>query len=104
MPTARLGDKVSDTARRAKSNGYDVAVVVTDGGVVLGMLDPEALVVSSSASVEEVMRPGPATYRSDMPVHELLEKLAPKHLRRALVTTPEGRLLGVLFTDDASSA
>ena len=31
---------------------------------------------------------------------ELLEKLAPKHLRRALVATPEGRLLGVFSTDD----
>ena len=104
VPTARLGDKVSDTARRAEGDGYDLAVVVTAGGVVLGILDPEALVVSSSASVEEVMRPGPATYRPDLPVQELLEKLAPRHLRRALVATPEGRLLGVFFTDGASSA
>ena len=104
VPTGRLGDKVSDIVRRAESNGYDVAVVVTAGGVVLGILDPQALVASSSASAEEVMRPGPATYRPDLPVQELLEKLAPRHLRRALVTTPEGRLLGVFFTDGASSA
>ncbi|TMK45618.1 MAG: hypothetical protein E6G66_12685 [Actinobacteria bacterium] len=50
------------------------------------------------------MRPGPATYRPDVPVQELLQKLAPKHVGRALVATPEGRLLGVFFTVDASSA
>jgi len=100
VPTARLGDKVGDTARRAEDSGHDVAVVVTDDDVVLGILDAAALVPSSSASVEEVMRPGPATYRPDVPVQELLEKLRPKHLRRALVTTPEGRLLGVFYTDD----
>ena len=104
VPTARLGDKVGDIARRAEGSGYDIAVVVTPGGVVLGILDPKTLVVSSTARVEEVMRPGPATYRPDVPVQELLQKLAPKHVGRALVATPEGRLLGVFFTDDGSSA
>jgi len=100
VPTARLADKVGDIARRAEGSGSHIAVVVTAGGVVLGILDPEALEISSRASVEDVMRPGPATYRPDVPVQELLEKLAPKHLRRALVATPEGRLLGVFSTDD----
>jgi CBS domain-containing protein len=104
VPTARPGDKAGDVARRAEASGYDVAVVVTPDGVVLGILDPEALEVSSTARVEEVMRPGPATYRPDVPVQELLEKLAPKHLRRALVATPEGRLLGAFYTDDVPGA
>ena len=104
VPTARLGDRVGDIARRAEDSGYDIAVVVTPGGVVLGILDPKTLVVSSTARVEEVMRPGPATYRPDVPVQELLEKLAPKHVRRALVATPEGRLQGVFFTDDVPEA
>jgi CBS domain-containing protein len=101
VPRARLGEKVGDTARRAEESGHDIAVVVTADDVVLGILAADALVPSSSASVEEVMRPGPATYRPDVPVQELLEKLRPKHLRRALVTTPEGRLLGVFYTEDA---
>lgn len=104
VPTARLGDKVGDVARRAEASGYDIAVVVTAGGVVLGIVDPKALEDSSSARVEEVMRPGPATYRPDVPVQELLEKLAPKHLRQAIVATPEGRLLGVFSTDDVPGA
>src|SRR5207302_1184914 len=84
-PTARLGDKVGDVARRAEASGHDIAVVITAGGVVLGIVDPEALEDSSSVRVEEVMRPGPATYRPDVPVQELVEKLAPKHLRQALL-------------------
>jgi CBS domain-containing protein len=101
--TVRLDDHVGDIARRAEENGYDVAVVLTAGGVVLGIVDPDALLPASSATVEKVMRPGPATYRPEVPVKELLEKLLPKRLRRALVTTPEGRLLGVFYTDDAPS-
>jgi CBS domain-containing protein len=104
VPTARLGDKVGEIARRAETSGYDVAVVVSPGGVVLGILDPKVLVASSTARVEEVMRPGPSTYRPDVPVQELLEKLAPRHVRRALVATPEGRLLGVFYTDDVPGA
>ena len=100
VPTARLRDTVGDVARRAEGSGFDVAVVVSPGGVVLGILDPKALVVSSTARAEEAMRPGPSTYRPDVPVQELLEKLAPRHVRRALVATPEGRLLGVFYTDD----
>src|SRR5437660_1280913 len=76
------------------------AVVVSPGGVVLGILGPKALVVSSTARVEEAMRPGPSTYRPDVPVQELLAKLAPRQVRRALVATPEGRLLGIFYTDD----
>jgi CBS domain-containing protein len=78
--------------------------VVTAGGVVLGILDPKVLVASSTAAAGDVMRPGPSTYRADVPVQELLEKLAPRHLRRALVATPEGRLLGVFYTDDVPGA
>ena len=101
--TVRLGDRVGDIARRAEGNGYDVAVVLTADGVVLGIIDPDALVPPSTATAEKVMRPGPATYRPDVPVKELLEKLLPKRLRRALVTTPEGRLLGIFYTDDVPS-
>jgi CBS domain-containing protein len=100
VPTARLGDVVGDVARRAESSGFDLAIVVSPGGVVLGILDPKVLVVSSTARAEEVMRPGPSTYRPDVPVQELLDKLVPRHVRRALVATPEGRLLGAFFTDD----
>jgi CBS domain-containing protein len=104
VPTARLQDGVGDIARRVDGSGHEVAVVVTAGGVVLGILDPKVLVASSTARAEDVMRPGPSTYRADVPVQELLEKLAPRHVRRALVATPEGRLLGVFYTDDVPGA
>jgi predicted transcriptional regulator len=104
VPTARLQDAVGDVARRVEGSGHEVAVVVTAGSVVLGILDPKVLVASSTAAAGDVMRPGPSTYRADVPVQELLEKLAPRHLRRALVATPEGRLLGVFYTDDVPGA
>jgi CBS domain-containing protein len=97
VPRARLGDQVGDIARRVQELGYDFAVVVTADDVVLGMLEPKVLKASEGKRVEEVMRPGPSTYRPDVPTKELLEKLQPKGLHRALVTTPEGRLMGVVL-------
>ena len=91
------GDQVADVARRAQETGYDFAVVVTADDIVLGMLEPKALKASGGVRVEDVMRRGPSTYRPDVPTKELLEKLQPKGLHRALVTTPEGRLLGVFL-------
>jgi CBS domain-containing protein len=97
VPKARLEEQVGDVARRAEGAGYDFAVVVTADDVVLGMLEPKALTASGDVRVEEVLRPGPSTYRPDVPVDELLEKLKPKGLHRAVVTTPEGRLIGVFL-------
>jgi CBS domain-containing protein len=97
VPRALLGDQLGDTARRVEASGYDFAVVVTADGVVLGMLEPKALKASEGMRVEGVMRPGPSTYRPDVPTKELLEKLQPKGLHRALVATPEGRLIGVVL-------
>jgi predicted transcriptional regulator len=97
VPRARLEDEVTDVARRVQETGYDFAVVVTADDVVLGMLEPKALKASGGERVEEVMRPGPSTYRPDVPMKELLEKLQPKGLHRAIVATPEGRLLGVVL-------
>ena len=97
VPRALLGDQVGDVARRAQEFGYNFAVVVTADDVVLGMLEPKALKASEDMRVEGVMRPGPSTYRPDVPTKELLDKLQPKGLHRALVTTPEGRLIGVVL-------
>jgi hypothetical protein len=97
VPRARLGDEVADVARRVQETGYDFAVVVAGDDVVLGMLEPKALKASGGVRVEEVMRPGPSTERPDLPTKDLLEKLQPKGLHRGGVTTPEGRLIGVVL-------
>jgi CBS domain-containing protein len=52
------------------------------------------------AKAEEIMSPGPSTVRADTEADELAKKLDEKDLRTALVTNPEGRLLGVVLRKD----
>jgi CBS-domain-containing membrane protein len=50
------------------------------------------------------MEPGPSTIRSDTPLRSLVERLHARDLKTAVVTTPEGTLIGVVSRDDAESA
>jgi CBS domain-containing protein len=43
------------------------------------------------------MSPGPSTVRPDTDAAELAEKLDKKDLKTAIVTDPEGRLIGVVL-------
>jgi CBS-domain-containing membrane protein len=49
-----------------------------------------------AATAESVMEPGPSTVRPDTEVAELRERLHERGLKTALVSTPEGRLIGVV--------
>jgi len=105
VPTARLDEPVGSVAERAREKGYDTAVVVNEEGIVLGRLFASALRAGAEAGPSEragdVMRPGPSTYRPDMPAAEMLEHLLRRRLKSALVATPEGRLVGLFLIADA---
>src|SRR4051794_12461494 len=75
---------------------YGFCLVVTDDDVVLGRVRQSALEqAAAGATAERLMEPGPSTVRADTPARELLDRLASRELKTAIVTTPEGRLLGV---------
>jgi Mg/Co/Ni transporter MgtE len=71
-------------------------VVVNEHTIVLGRLGPKELASPPDSYVEAVMRPGPATVRADEPLNELLDRMAKHRIEAMIVTTPEGRLLGVI--------
>jgi CBS-domain-containing membrane protein len=50
------------------------------------------------------MEPGPSTVRADTPAEDLAERLARRDLRTAIVSTPEGKLIGVVLRSDLESA
>ena len=47
------------------------------------------------------MRRGPATFRPDEPVEKMAKQMRERGASAVLVTTSEGRLLGLLYQDDA---
>ena len=78
----------------------DGCVVVNEHRIVLGRLGPKELASPPDLTVDVVMQPGPPTVRANEPLDELLGRMAEHHVRAMIVTTPEGRLLGVVRRAD----
>lgn len=71
--------------------------MVDADGVVLGRLRLRHLGEDAGATrVREVMESGPSTYRPSLPASELLRRMERGDFARALVTDPDGRLLGLV--------
>ena len=98
-----LGERLGDAARRARAEGRDELIVVDDRHVVLGRIRGAALDGDPDASVEDVMRPGPATIRPDTPLEDVVASLGPAGVANTLVTDPDGRFIGTVYLEDARS-
>jgi CBS domain-containing protein len=90
-PTATAGE----AAERARAAGVRSVFVVNEHGVLLGRVDAERAAHPDDL-VENVMAPGPTTVRAHEPLDPLLERMASRGITEMVVTTPEGRLLGVV--------
>ena len=99
VPTCRLGDRLEVVQSRVREAGWDVCLVVDGGGIVLGLLSEKVLAGESSnpaATAGQVMEAGPSTFRPSLPVQEMTEYLREHKLDRALITTSDGKLVGIL--------
>lgn len=103
-PTCRLDDRVGDVRDRVRGAGWDVCVAVNEQGIVLGLLRPPQLDGPAEARVDEVMRPGPSTFRAHVPIEEMAHFMTEHNLDSSPVTTPEGRFIGMLLKTDAVRA
>jgi CBS domain-containing protein len=102
VPTCVLTETIGDIRRRTQ--GWDTCVVVDPGGVVLGLLRKKELDGDPKATAEQVMRPGPKTFRPNVTLQELLKSMRDHEIQtNSLVTTAEGRLLGVISRADAEA-
>ena len=102
--TCRLDDAVGPVRERVESSPFGFALVTTEDGLLYGRLRRKALEGDPDARAEDVMNPGPSTVRPDTKVAELVERLRDKDLKTSLVSTPEGRLLGVVRRSELESA
>src|SRR5437588_6188262 len=93
--TCRLQDRIGPLRERMERGPYGFALVTTAGGVLLGRVRRSALGDDPDARAEEVMESGPATVRPHTPAAALAKRLAEQGLTTAIVTTPEGHLIGV---------
>jgi CBS domain-containing protein len=96
-------DRVGDVRARVEASPYGFALVVSRSGVLLGRLRRAVLEGDPDAAAADVMEAGPSTVRPDMRLGPLVERLRERDLTTAVVTTPEGTLLGVLRCRDAEA-
>jgi len=94
--TCGLEERVGDVMARVEGSPYGFALVESGSGVLLGRLRRSRCQEMYDALVAEVMEEGPSTVRADTEAGKLAERLAERDLKTAVVSTPDGRLLGVV--------
>jgi len=98
--TCSLHDRVGDVRARVEGSRYGFALVVSEGRVLLGRLRRAVLEGDPWRTAEQAMEPGPSTVRPDTAPDRLAERPRSRDLRTALVTTPEGVLIGIVLRED----
>jgi CBS domain-containing protein len=102
--TCPLERSVGEVRDQIARSAYPFALVTAPHGVLLGRLPRSALDCDPSLTAEDVMEPGPKTFRPDTHAVTVAGRLAKRELRWAIVTDPEGRLIGVASREDLERA
>ena len=66
---------------------------------MLGLLGKQALDADPATPVEQIMDPGPSTFRPNVSLEEMAHYMQEHQLTRAWVTTSDGKLVGLLERD-----
>lgn len=101
VPTCNLTDRIGPVSTHVQKGGWDVCVVVNDQRVVLGLLEPNAWEAHPEERVEKVMQKGPATFRPETPLNQLVERMQRNERQQALVTNLNGQLIGIVCRVEA---
>jgi hypothetical protein len=87
-----------------KESPYGFALVISQGGCLLGRLRASALEnCNPDSPAEAVMESGPSTVRLDKELAALVKRLHERGFMFAVVTDPEGLLAGVVRRSEAEA-
>ena len=100
-PTCSPDDTVGAARKRAEAAGWDACVVVDADGIVLGLLRSQLRQATGTDLARDVMHNGPKTYRADYTLPDPVEYMLTNKLDSTIVTSPEGRLLGMALLEPA---
>ncbi len=101
VPTCGPNDRVGEVRERVRAARWDECLVVNGERVVLGRLRGTALAREAETPVEQAMEAGPTTIRPDTRLADITERLRAKDVATVVVTTSDGRLVGLLKRGDA---
>ena len=100
----RPTDRIADVRESIEHSPYPFALITSDDRTLLGRAPSSALHPASDGPVWDVAEPGPKTFRPHVYADKVAGVLAAKGLRWAIITTPEGRVLGVASHEDLARA
>lgn len=101
VPTCGLDERIGTVRKRVRAG---TCVVINVERIVLGLLRSKALDGDPDATAEEVMHPGPSTFRPNLPLAELTTFMRDHDIKtNALITTGAGRLIGVISRADVEA-
>jgi CBS domain-containing protein len=100
VPTCSLDERLGDVRDRAVASGWDACVVVSQDRIVLGLLRAKELGADPDLPVEQVMRPGPSTYRPFVSVEDMRRTMIERNMDSSPVTTSDGKLVGLVRKQD----
>jgi len=95
-PTCRVDERIGEVRERILAAGWKTCMVINDHQVVLGRLFGKELQLPPDAVVGDVMRSGPSTYRPNVTVAEIIERVRNGNWETVPITTPEGKLIGLV--------
>jgi CBS domain-containing protein len=103
VPTCRPDEAIGEVVSRVRAAGWDTCVVVNEERVVFGLMRERELTrgAEQEGPVERFMRPGPSTFRPDVPIEEMATFMTEHDLVNSPITTSDGRLVGLLLREDA---
>jgi CBS domain-containing protein len=103
VPTCGLEERIGDVRERVLATGWDTCLVVNEERVVLGRLFRVELEGDPGARAGDAMRPGPSTFRPNVAVEEMVRFMAERGISAAVVTTSDGRLVGMFLREDGAA-
>ena len=95
--TAGPDESLTDIRARVAAGLHGFALVLATDTTLLGRLRGAVLETADPHSrAADVMEPGPSTLRPHEPAARVRESLQKRNLRHAIITDPEGHLLGTV--------
>ena len=102
MPTCGLDDTAG--VARQSAGDWGTCIVVNGQRIVFGRMFKTELEGDPGGRLGEVMRSGTSTFRPNVSAIEMLEYMNRKRYDTSLVTTPDGRLVGLVRREDIERA
>jgi CBS domain-containing protein len=104
VPTAHPDETIAAVRARVDASPYRFALVLAADRTLLGRLRHAVLAADSDTAAHEVMEPGPSTLRPHQALTDVESRLRDHHLTYAIITNPEGHLLGIVHSNDLKHA